>query len=36
MNPSVAPFADLLRSAVTEPGIISTAYTAFHNYSIGN
>jgi hypothetical protein len=31
-----ATFADLLARAVTEPGIISTAYTAFHGYSIGN
>lgn len=29
-------FAELLRSAVTDPGIISSAYSAFHNYSIGN
>lgn len=29
-------FADLLRQAVTEPGIVSTAYRQFHNYSIGN
>jgi hypothetical protein len=29
-------FADLLARALTEPGIISTAYTAFHGYSIGN
>lgn len=29
-------FAALLRSAVTEPGTISAAYTAFHNYSLGN
>ena len=29
-------FADLLQSAVHEPGILSTAYQAFHNYSIGN
>jgi len=36
MAPSVAAFADLLRSAVTEPGIVSSAYRAFHNYSIGN
>jgi antirestriction protein ArdC len=36
--PSVNPatFAELLHRAVTEPGIISTAYTAFHGYSIGN
>ena len=32
----VASFADLLRSAVTEPGIISAAYQQFHTYSIGN
>jgi antirestriction protein ArdC len=31
-----ATFADLLASAVTEPGIISTAYRPFHNYSFGN
>ncbi len=35
MTPT-ASFADLLRSAVTEPGIISTAYRQFHNYSLGN
>jgi antirestriction protein ArdC len=35
---TVAPaaFADLLQKAVTEPGIISKAYSAFHGYSIGN
>jgi hypothetical protein len=31
-----AAFADLLQKAVSEPGIISKAYTAFHGYSIGN
>jgi antirestriction protein ArdC len=31
-----ATFADLLQTAVTEPGIISSAYRQFHNYSIGN
>jgi antirestriction protein ArdC len=36
MTPSVASFADLLQSAVTEPGIISAAYQQFHTYSIGN
>src|SRR5262249_42874835 len=36
MAPSVASFADLLRSAVTEPGTISAAYRQFHTYSIGN
>src|SRR5439155_12980686 len=35
---TVAPaaFADLLQRAVSEPGIISAAYHAFHGYSIGN
>ncbi len=36
MTPSVASFADLLHSAVTEPGTISTAYRQFHTYSLGN
>jgi antirestriction protein ArdC len=36
MTESVVSFADLLRSAVTEPGIIATAYRQFHNYSFGN
>ena len=36
MTPSVASFADLLDSAVREPGIISAAYRQFHNYSFGN
>lgn len=31
-----AQFSDLLRRALTEPGIVSRAYTAFHGYSIGN
>jgi hypothetical protein len=31
-----AAFADLLQKAVTEPGIVSRAYHAFHGYSIGN
>jgi antirestriction protein ArdC len=29
-------FADLLQKAVTEPGTISRAYSAFHDYSLGN
>jgi antirestriction protein ArdC len=29
-------FADLLRKAVEEPGIISSAYSHFHSYSLGN
>ena len=33
---SPVPFADLLAQAVTEPGIVSQAYSAFHHYSIGN
>jgi antirestriction factor ArdC-like protein len=33
MTPS---FEELLRSAVEEPGTISRAYSAFHNYSLGN
>jgi antirestriction protein ArdC len=36
MAPSVYSFADLLRSAVTDPGTISTAYRQFHAYSFGN
>src|SRR5438094_6243122 len=28
--------ADLLTRALTEPGMISQAYSAFHGYSIGN
>ena len=36
MTLSVASFAALLQSAVKEPGIISTAYREFHNYSMGN
>lgn len=29
-------FTDLLSSAIDQPGIISDAYSAFHNYSLGN
>jgi antirestriction protein ArdC len=36
MRPAASSFADLLQSAVTEPGIISAAYRQFHQYSIGN
>jgi antirestriction protein ArdC len=36
MTESVHSFAQLLQSAVTEPGTISRAYSAFHGYSIGN
>ena len=33
---SPATFSDLLQQAVTEPGTISAAYSAFHQYSVGN
>ena len=36
MNAPVTSFAHLLESAVNEPGIVSTAYRNFHNYSLGN
>jgi hypothetical protein len=36
MHPTVPSFAQLLDSAVTEPGPISAAYSQFHHYSIGN
>ncbi len=29
-------WAALLREAVERPGVLSTAYSAFHNYSVGN
>jgi len=35
-SPAPSTFAKLLESAVNEPGILSAAYRAFHNYSIGN
>ena len=34
--PAPSTFADLLRSAVEDPGVISDAYRQFHDYSIGN
>jgi len=37
MNLASTPqFADLLSRAVSEPGVISRAYSAFHDYSVGN
>jgi hypothetical protein len=33
---ALAAFAGLLQRAVSEPGIISKAYSAFHGYSVGN
>ena len=35
-RPTPKAFADLLQSAVTEPGILSRAYSQFHSYSLGN
>ncbi len=36
MTASATSFADVLASAVTDPGVISAAYSAFHGYSVGN
>jgi len=36
MSQSAASFVDLLRSAVSDPGIVSAAYRQFHNYSLDN
>ena len=36
MTPNTVSFADLLRSAVTDPGVVSNAYQQFHTYSLGN
>jgi antirestriction protein ArdC len=35
-TPAPVTFAHLLEQAVNEPGILSTAYTNFHTYSLGN
>ena len=35
-NLTTPQFADLLSRALTEPGIVSRAYSAFHGYSLGN
>ena len=35
-KPVAVPSAELLRSAVTEPGVLSDAYQQFHSYSLGN
>ena len=35
-RPTPKAFAQLLQSAVHEPGILSQAYQQFHSYSIGN
>ncbi len=34
--PATKTFAELLGTAVTEPGILSQAYRQFHSYSLGN
>ena len=31
-----AKWSALLTEAVSKPGLVSTAYTAFHGYSLGN
>ncbi len=36
LRPTPKAFAELLQSAVTEPGILSRAYSQFHTYSLGN
>ena len=36
IRPTPKAFADLLRDAVHEPGILSRAYSQFHSYSLGN
>ena len=35
-NSNNPTFAELLRSAVAEPGTLSSAYQQFHSYSLGN
>ncbi len=35
-RPTPKGFADLLQSAVHEPGTLSQAYQQFHSYSLGN
>jgi hypothetical protein len=36
MSASVQSFAHLLTSVVNDPGIVSSAYSQFHTYSLGN
>lgn len=33
---NTSAFSEILQKAVSEPGLISSAYTAFHRYSFGN
>ena len=35
-QPDTTKWSDLLKEAVTKPGMILEAYTAFYGYSIGN
>ena len=35
-TPTAPSFGDLLNRAVTEPGIVSAAYSCFHHFSLGN
>src|SRR5436305_311939 len=36
MNAEQQKWSELLTQAVTQPGIVSKAYSIFHNYSLGN
>jgi antirestriction protein ArdC len=36
MTTNQTSFAELLQSAVNDPGVVSAAYRQFHNYSLGN
>ena len=36
VNRTAPQFAELLSRALTEPGVVSRAYSAFHGYSLGN
>jgi len=36
MEKQTVPFSQLLIDAVSQPGVLSSAYSAFHGYSIGN
>lgn len=36
MENETVKWAELLQRAISEPGVIESAYTRFHNYSVGN
>jgi hypothetical protein len=36
VNRTAPQFAELLSRALSEPGVVSRAYAAFHDYSLGN